>query len=179
MAPGPDTEIENVVRNLPNNKAVGTDCIRNEYLKSTLHLLLPSYVKIFNIIFDTGIFPESWTLGVIQPVYKNKGDSKDPSNYRPISLLSCFSKVFTSILNNRLNSFADEVNLISPSQADFRKMHSTLDNNFILKSFIDFYFLHNKKIFCTFVDFSKAFDKQRRRKRLLNVHALEVVPSTV
>ena len=54
-----DTEIENVVRNLPNNKAVGTDCIRNEYLKSTLHLLLPSYVKIFNIIFDTGIFPES------------------------------------------------------------------------------------------------------------------------
>ena len=82
-----DTEIENVVRNLPNNKAVGTDCIRNEYLKSTLHLLLPSYVKIFNIIFDTGIFPESWTLGVIQPVYKNKGDSKGPSNYRPISLL--------------------------------------------------------------------------------------------
>ena len=50
-----DTEIENVVRNLPNNKAVGTDCIRNEYLKSTLYLLLPSYVKIFNIIFDTGI----------------------------------------------------------------------------------------------------------------------------
>jgi hypothetical protein len=37
-----DTEIENVVRNLPNNKEVGTDCIRNEYLKSTLHLLLPS-----------------------------------------------------------------------------------------------------------------------------------------
>lgn len=142
-----DTEIENVVRNLPNNKAVGTDCIRNEYLKSTLHLLLPSYVKIFNIIFDTGIFPKSWTLGVIQPVYKNKGDSKDPSNYRPISLLSCFSKVFTSILNNRLNSFADEVNLISPSQAGFRKMHSTLDNIFILKSFIDLYFLHKKSYF--------------------------------
>ena len=71
-----DTEIENVVRNLPNNKAVGTDCIRNEYLKSTLHLLLPSYVKIFNIIFDTGIFPESWTLGVIQPVYKARGTQK-------------------------------------------------------------------------------------------------------
>ena len=157
-----DTEIENVVRNLPNNKAVGTDCIRNEYLKSTLHLLLPSYVKICNIIFDTGIFPESWTLGVIQPVYKNKGDSKDPSNYRPISLLSCFSKVFTSILNNRLNSFADEVNLISPSQAGFRKMHSTLNNIFILKSFIDLYFLHKKKLFCTFVDFSKAFDRVNR-----------------
>jgi hypothetical protein len=126
-----DTEIENVVRNLPNNKAGGTDCIRNESLKkSTLHLLLPSYVKIFNIRFDTGMFPEIWTLGVIQPVYKNKGDPKNPSNYRPISLLSCFSKVFTSILNNRLNSFADEVNLSSPLQAGRRKMHSTLDNIF-------------------------------------------------
>ena len=92
-----DTEIKIVVRNLPNNKAIGTDCIRNEYLKSTLHLLLPSYVKIFNIMFDTGIFPESWTLSVIQPVCKNKGDSKDPSNYRPISLLSCFSKFFLQV----------------------------------------------------------------------------------
>jgi hypothetical protein len=41
-----DTEIEIVVRNLP----IGTDCMRNEYLKSTLHLLLSSYVKIFNIM---------------------------------------------------------------------------------------------------------------------------------
>jgi hypothetical protein len=66
----------------------------------SVSVILQLSIQIFNIIFDTGIFLESWTLGVIQPVYKNKGDSKDPSNYRPISLLSCFSKVFTSILNN-------------------------------------------------------------------------------
>jgi hypothetical protein len=41
-------------------------------------------------------------------------------------------------------------------------MHSTLDNIFILKSFIDLYFLHKKKLFCTFVDFSKAFDRVNR-----------------
>ena len=156
------SEIEKVIKNLPNNKAMGIDCIRNEYLKSTLHILLPTCVKIFNVIFDTGIVPESWTLGMIQPIYKNKGDVQDPSNYRPISLLSCFSKVFTSILNNRLTSFADEINLISPVQAGFRRNHSTLDNIFILNSFIELYFLHKKKLFCTFVDFSKAFDKVSR-----------------
>jgi hypothetical protein len=73
-----DTEIENVVRNLPSNKVVGTDCMRNEYLKSTLHLLLPSYVNIFNSIFDTGIFPESWTSGVIEPVCKKQRGLKIP-----------------------------------------------------------------------------------------------------
>jgi hypothetical protein len=63
-------------------------------------------------MFDTGIFPERWTLSVIQPVYKNKGDSKDPSNYRPISLLSCFSKVFTSIPNVQLSGNIPVSNMI-------------------------------------------------------------------
>ena len=34
---------------------------------------------------------------------QNKGDSKSPENYRPIKILSCFGKLFTSILNARLN----------------------------------------------------------------------------
>jgi hypothetical protein len=41
-------------------------------------------------------------LGIIKPIYKNKGDSNQPENYRPISLLSCLGKLFTSILRKRL-----------------------------------------------------------------------------
>jgi len=59
---------------------------------------------LFNIILNTGIVPDAWTVGIIHPIYKNKGDSKDPSNYKPISLISCFSKAFTSIIDNRLDS---------------------------------------------------------------------------
>ena len=43
----------------------------------------------FNIIFETGILPQSWLNGIIKPIYKNKGDVKDPKNYRPITIVSC------------------------------------------------------------------------------------------
>ena len=61
--------------------------------------MLPVYTKLFNLIFDSGVIPESWTVGIIKPIYKNKGDSKLPENYRPITLLSCFRKTF--YLNNK------------------------------------------------------------------------------
>ena len=65
--------------------------------------MVPIYIKLFNIVFDSGIIPESWTCGVIKPIYKKKGSPEDPSNYRPITLLSCIGKLFTAIINNRLN----------------------------------------------------------------------------
>ena len=129
---------------------------------TVIRLMLPVYEKLFNIILNTGIVPDTWTVGIIHSIYKNKGDSKDPSNYRPISLISCFSKVFTSIINNRLTSYADQVHLISESQSGFRKMHSTTDNIFILHSLVNLYPTKKKRLFCTFVDFSKAFDQVNR-----------------
>ena len=54
------------------------------------------------------------------PIYKNKGSKLDPASYRGITLNSCLSKTFTAVLNNRLNKFADEVELISGAQTGFR-----------------------------------------------------------
>jgi len=93
--------------------------------------MLPLYVNLFNVVFDTGVIPDSWTVGLIKPIYKQKGD---PS--RPISLLSCFGKLFTSILNSRLNAFSEQFNLIHETQAGFHEHFSTVDNIFILKSLI-------------------------------------------
>ena len=47
------------------------------------------YEKLFNLMFNTGIIPESWLLGTIKPLYKNKGNRNDPKNYRPITILRC------------------------------------------------------------------------------------------
>lgn len=84
------------------------------------------------------------------PIYKNKGDTKDPSSYRPITLVSCLSKTFTSVLNDRLCELSDEVGLISESQTGFRKGYSTLDNIFSLHALIS--------IYMSLGNFSKAFD---------------------
>ena len=66
-----------------------------------LNLLLTLFyrsIKMFNCIFSSGIVPDSWLLGNIKPIYKNKGDPLNPKHFRPITILSCFGKLFTSIL---------------------------------------------------------------------------------
>ena len=65
--------------------------------------------------------PTSWTTGVIRPIYKNKGDREDPNNYRAITILSCFGKLFTSILNNRIRLFIEQFSVIGCEQSGFRK----------------------------------------------------------
>ena len=101
-------------------KACGDDLIINEYIKNTTHALMPIYVKVFNVIFDSGIIPEIWLTGNILPFYKNKGVKSDPKNYRPITILSCMGKLFTSVLNNRLTSFLEDFSLLNENQFGFR-----------------------------------------------------------
>ena len=67
---------------------------------------MPTYLNLFNIIYESGIVPEDWLIGLIKPI----GDPMKPENYRPITLLSCLGKVFTCILNHRLKTFANEIN---------------------------------------------------------------------
>ena len=50
-------------------------------------------VDIFNLILETGIVPTDWAIGIIQPLYKNKGSINSPDNYRGITLLSCIGKL--------------------------------------------------------------------------------------
>lgn len=70
--------------------------------------------------------------------------------------LSCLGKLSTTILNARLAKYYDEINLIGESQAGFRKGNFTIDHIFVLKCVIDL-FIWKKKLFCLFVDYSKAF----------------------
>ena len=92
------------------------------------------------------------------PIYKNKGNINDPNEYRPITILSCLGKLFTTILNTRINNFLEANKLLNENQSGFSKDHSTIDNIFILHSLIEYMKVREMKLFCTFVDFSKAFD---------------------
>ena len=55
----------------------------NEYIKSTSDLFLPTYEKIFNEMFDSGVMPDIWLVGNIIPMYKNKGNPLDPKTLPP------------------------------------------------------------------------------------------------
>ena len=153
-----EREILDAIKGLKNNKSPGLDSVFNEYLKNSPLYLIRILHRLFNLVLDTGIILENWTIGIIKPVYKNKGNNLDPDNLRAITLISCLGKLFTSILNERLSFFANEISLISFNQAGFRKGHSTTDYLFLLQSLISFYQAFGKKLFCGFIDFRKAFD---------------------
>ncbi len=157
---GPITsdEVKRCIRKLKSNKSPGVDNIINEYIKCTVDLLCPLYVKIFNKILDTGVFPSEWSIGVIVPLYKNKGDPTDTNNYRGITLLSCMGKLFTSVLNDRLNQYSEANCLLNETQAGFRQEYSTLDHMLLLKCIVDLFKWKKRKLFCLFVDYKKAFD---------------------
>ena len=84
------------------------------------------FTKLFDIVLNTGIVPKDWTIGIIHPIYKNKGCKNDPLKYRGITILSCFGKLFTSILNDRITTFLEQSNLLGKEHAGFRKI-STVD----------------------------------------------------
>jgi hypothetical protein len=109
--------------------------------------MMPLYVKLFNVALDSGNIPTAWTIGVIRPIYKKRKNSPaDPDNYKAITIVSNLGKLFTSLLNKRLNKYADNIELITKVKAGFRKWYSTLDNIFILHSLISIYLSSGKKI---------------------------------
>ena len=165
-------EIQKCIGKLKNSKSPGFDNILNEHIKLTKDLMTPMYVTLFNVVLNTGNIPEKWLIGKIKPIYKNKGDILDPENYRPISLLSCLGKLFTALLSERLNTYLEENDILNENQAGFRKDHSTIDHIFALHALIEIMKFEKKKLFCSYIDFSKAFDSVWRiglwRKLLRN-----------
>ena len=112
-------------------KATGEDKLLNEYFIEASDILAGSITYIFNKILATGVFPEAWTRWLIIPIHK-KGSTSDASNYRGITLLSNFSKLFTSVLNNRISLWCENNSKISDAQFGFRKGRSTIDASFYL-----------------------------------------------
>ena len=109
-------EISRSVKDSKIEKTCYDDNIINEYIKSSAHLLIPIYTRLFNCILIPGI----WLSWNSIPIFKNKGKSSDPKNNRLISILSCLGKLFTSMLNKRLNVDSNEFVLINQRQVDFR-----------------------------------------------------------
>ena len=154
-----DDDISYALQCLKNNKCHGSDLILNEFLKHAEGKMIDIFVHLFNIILNTGFIPEDWTIGILRPIYKNKGSRSDPNNYRGISILSCFSKLFTSVLNTRIKLFFEENEILGNEQAAFRNNFSTTDHLFSLYMIIDLLLAKKKRLYVAFLDFEKAFDK--------------------
>ena len=154
-------EVVIAAKSLKNNKASGSDCITNEMLQISCYMNIDVYVKLFNLILKSGIYPTLWRKIVIKPIFKG-GCFNDPSNYRGIALSSCLGNFFLKVLYNRLEKYLEGNELICREQIGFRKGSRTSDHILTLKTIIDKAFKSSKKIYACFIDFRKAFDTINR-----------------
>ena len=166
-----EAEIRKKITNLKNNKAPGVDNISNiiiKYLEPSLSKIL---YKIFNSCYNIGYFPLSWKVAKIVMIHKK--DSKlDPDNYRPISLLNQFGKIFESLITDIVRFWAEDSDIIDIHQAGFRKGRSTNDQLYLLAQESFEAFNRKRQVDAVFIDFSKAFDKVWHRGLLYKLKAL-------
>ena len=156
-----EDEVINGINKLKSGKSSGLDKILSEMLKNANCDIIHFLVALFNNVFNRGIFPHAWSKSIIVPIHK-KGDKNNPDNYRGVALTSVVSKIYTHILNKRLNNWAEEEEINIEQQAGFRKDYSTVDHMFTLYAIVQKYLLKNAKLYVAFVDFKKAFDSVNR-----------------
>ena len=98
------------------------------------------------------------------PLFKN-GSKDDPSNYKGLTIGSNICKLFTKILNTRLNKFLIERNIICVEQIGFTRGMRTSDHMFVLKTlYLKYTQQGSKKLYSCFADFRKAFDTFRHEE---------------
>ena len=136
-----------------------------------IHVLSPLLVNMFYHIFESGTYPQEWLKGIIVPIPK-KDDLTDANNYRGITIMSVFAKLFSIILNNRLVKFTENSSQFNDFQYGFREKRSTTDCIFILHNMIKCTLDKKKKLYCTFVDFKAAFDLVTREELCYKLQCL-------
>ena len=120
-------------------------------------LIRGSLRYLFNLSIENGIFPDDLKIAKVTSIYKAV-DKSGLSNYRPISVLSCFSKFLERIMYNHLHQYLTENKILYPQQFGFQTGHSTEHAIVHLVDQILESFEYNKYTLGVFIDLSKAFD---------------------
>ena len=157
LSPTDETEVGSIISELKKSKSVGPYSIPCNLLKMLNFFISFLLANLINESFCTGVFPDKLKIAKVIALHK-KGTTDDMSNYRPIFLLSVFSKIFEKIMHKRLYSFLEVNGILHPLKFGFRRKHSTqhtlisMTEN-ILKT------IDNGNFGCgIFIDLKKAFD---------------------
>ncbi len=107
---------------------------------------------------SVGFFPEVWKIAHVTPLFK-KDDPQLCTNYRPISLLPCISKVFEKLLFNHIYSFLKAHGLIKENQSGFTPGDSTINQLIAICNKLYSCLDDGNEMIGVFLDFTKAFDR--------------------
>ena len=151
---------------LKRRKACGEDEIHNEYLIMSDEILQHRILHLINLIWKTGVFPRSFLNSIICPIYKG-GDwetsksPKDPTNYRPVALISCICKLAERLVINRLVIYIESNGMFQHVQSAYRIGRCTLDPLMRLVADVNngFNQLPSQRTLAEKLDLTSAFNK--------------------
>ena len=134
-----------------NNSAAGSDEVHYNLLTHLPESVLSVLLKVYNSIWESKIFPPSWTEAVVVPISKAGKDPKNPTNYRPIALTSCLCKTMERMVNARLMWCLESEGHLSDVQCGFRKNRSTVDHLVRFESFVKEAFIKKEHVVAIFL----------------------------
>ena len=152
-----EKEVENEISKLAENKSCGYDGIPPKIVRKISMYIVKPLTYIFNQSFLTGLIPEQLKIALVTPVFK-ANNKEQFTNYRPISVLSCFSKILEKLMYKRLVNYLDKHQILFRSQYGFRRKHSTNLATLELVTKIQQSIDSNKYTIGVFLDLAKAFD---------------------
>jgi len=153
-----EAEVQNVLKKLKTDKAVGPDGVSNKLLKMTANSITPSLTKLFNAVLRSSKYPRIWKQANVTPLFK-KGNRQDKGNYRPVSLISNVGKVLERLIFDKLYAYCEERNILTWRNSGYRKGDSTSNQliNIVNNTYKN---LDNtEESALIFLDQSKAFDR--------------------
>jgi len=152
-----ENEVLNEIKLLNASTASGLDDVPPKVVKAIANYIVKPLTYIFNLSFLTGIIPNALKIAHVTPVYKANSKEKF-SNFRPISVLRCFSKVLEKLMYKRAITFLNKNNILSNNQYGLRAGHSTQQVVIELVDKISQAIERNEYTVGLFSDLSKAFD---------------------
>ena len=151
--------LENVfdaVLSLKSGKSSDDDEISAEHFLYAPYNVFRILHELFNEMLSHSFVPRQFRSGTIIPIVKDRhGNLGDINNYRGITISPIASKVFEHVLRVVFGKFLSS----NPWQFGFKKKNSTLNALYCLKETADYYIQNGSRVFCAFLDASKAFDR--------------------
>ena len=155
-----EDEVRTAMKKMKNGKAVGPDDIPVEAWRSLGDMAVRFLTRLFNRILEGERMPEEWRRSVLIPIFKNKGDAQNCSNYRGIKLISHSLKIWERVVEARLRMLVT----ISEQQYGSVQGKGTSDAMFALRMLMKKYRKGQRELHCVFVDLEKAYDMVPREE---------------
>ena len=152
-----EDEISCAITKLKRNKTPGHDCIQAEFLKHMKSTFTKDLTLLFNYMIEQKQFPDDWAEGLRNPIFK-AGTKSKCTNYRGITILPVFGKVFETVVLGRLEFVSDAFQKNDRFNGGFKKGCRPSDNNFIIQGLVNRQLSLGRKLIVIHVDFSRAFD---------------------